>query len=461
MPPGPQSQDWGPSFISDSEKENQMLSKYLRTRERDGMVAVFHELQPRPVFVTCADWSAYTVGAIQYSDLETQLRDKGLVIDSFADDEVLFSTAESVLLQKLQHTTILYLMTAQGCNANCGYCPVQDIAKRFGASLLTVEAARAGIDLWGNHLEDVFDDNRDYYVIFYGGEPLLNKPVIADSLRYLEAQKKAGKLPSRVQYMVATNGLLIDDEFVRLCLEYKVAVAVGLDGDTRANDILKVDIAGQPTFLRITEAVKKLVQAGIPTHASCSVTPFNLDQVEGMSRLFRDLGVNKFGFNFLRGQKLVDLVGKDGVEAYYRQTSKAIIRHSRTQSEPGFEFQMEKKVLAYSQGDFFPLDCTCYGSQLVIQPDGQVSNCPFFKARLGDVQSLGSDFRIGNQPIVHEWRKRLPIYHESDAKALSGGGCAWGMVDQNLSPSVTDIGSRIFAEEVLDEFIWNTYRARS
>jgi radical SAM protein with 4Fe4S-binding SPASM domain len=122
---------------------------------------------------------------------------------------------------------------------------------------------------------------------------------------------------------------------------------------------------------------------------------------------------------------------------------------------------MEKKAMAYSRGDFFPLDCTCYGSQLVIQPDGQVSNCPFYKARLGDVRMLGADFRIGNQPVVQEWRRRLPIYHSSDAKALSGGGCAWGMVDQNLNPSVTDIGSRIFAEEVLDEFIWNTYRARS
>lgn len=461
MPPGPQSQDWGPYQILNSEEEYKMLSKYLRTRERDGMVAVFHELQPCPVYVTSTDWNAYALGALQMSGLEAELRERGLVIDNLSDDEASFSHAESVLLQKLQHTTILYLMTAQGCNANCGYCPVQDIAKRFGASLLTAKAAKAGIDLWGKHLEDVFDDNRDYYVIFYGGEPLLNKPVIAESLRYLEDQKTADKLPSRVQYMVATNGLLVDDEFVRLCLEYKVAVAVGLDGDPKANDALKVDIAGAPTFLRITEAVKKLVEAGIPTHASCSVTPFNLDQVEGMSRLFKNLGVKKFGFNFLRGQKLVDLVGQDGVESYYRQAAKAIIRHARTQVEPGFEFQMEKKALAYSRGDFFPLDCTCYGSQLVIQPDGQVSNCPFFKARLGDVQSLGADFRIGDQSIVHEWRKRLPIYHPSDAKALSGGGCAWGMVDQNLSPSVTDIGSRIFAEEVLDEFIWNTYQIRS
>lgn len=338
---------------------------------------------------------------------------------------------------------------------------MQDIAKRYGASLLTAEAARAGIELWRNHLEEVFDDNRDYFVIFYGGEPLLNKPVIAASLEYLEAQKATGKLPTRVQYMVATNGLLIDDAFVDLCLKYHVSVAVGLDGDASANDALKIDVEGRPTFDRIVRVIRQLVSAGVPTYASCSITPFNLDQVEEMSGLFRELGVKKFGFNFLRGQKLVELVGKSGVEEYYRQAAKAIIRHARVQVEPGFEFQMEKKALAYSRGDFFPLDCTCYGSQLVIQPDGQVSNCPFFKARLGDVQSLGTDFRIGNQPIVHEWRKRLPIYHEGDAKALSGGGCAWGMVDQNLSSSVTDIGSRIFAEEVLDEFIWNTYRARS
>jgi sulfatase maturation enzyme AslB (radical SAM superfamily) len=438
-----------------------MFSKYLRTRERDGMVAVFHELHPDPVYITADDWSAYCSGEILNNLLDSQLRERKLVISEMSDDDRAFATAESLVLGKLQHTTILYLMTAQGCNADCGYCPVQDIAKRYGASLLTVEAARAGIDLWQLHLEDVFDDNRDYYVIFYGGEPLLNKPVIEESLRYLESQKISGKLPKRVQYMVATNGLLIDDEFVRLCLEYRMSVAVGLDGDARANDALKIDIAGQPTFSRITEAVRKLVTAGISTHASCSITPFNFEQVEEMSDLFRNIGVRKFGFNFLRGQKLVELVGQDGVESYYRQASKAIIRHARVQSEPGFEFQMEKKALAYTRGDFFPLDCTCYGSQLVIQPDGQVSNCPFFKARLGDVQKLGTDFRIGDQSIVQEWRRRLPIYHSNDAKALSGGGCAWGMVDQNLNPSVTDIGSRIFSEEVLDEFIWNTYRVRS
>ncbi len=438
-----------------------MFSKYLRTRELDGMVAVFHELHPSPVYISTSDWCVYCSGGNLSDVHESQLREQKLVIDDEEVDTHSFAIAEAKLLGKLQHVTILYLMTAQGCNANCGYCPVQDIAKRYGASLLTVEAAKAGIDLWQHHLEDVFDDNRDYFVIFYGGEPLLNKPVIAASLQYLEAQKAAGKLPKRVQYMVATNGLLVDDSFVDLCLEYQMSVAVGLDGDAQVNDLLKVDVEGRPTFERISTVIQRLVAAGVSTYASCSITPFNLDQVEGMSELFRELGVKKFGFNFLRGQKLVELVGQDGVEGYYRQAAKAIIRHARAQVELGFEFQMEKKALAYLRGDFFPLDCTCYGSQLVIQPDGQVSNCPFHKVRLGDVQMLGSDFRIGNQPIVQDWRRRLPIYHSGDAKALSGGGCAWGMVDQNLNPSVTDVGSRIFAEEVLDEFIWNTDRVRS
>ena len=438
-----------------------MFSKYLRTRERDGVVAVFHELHPNPVYTSTAEWSTWCHGNNLGSLAEAQLRERKLIIEDQAEDEQSFAEAEARLLEKLQHVTILYLMTAQGCNANCGYCPVQDIAKRYGASLLSIEAAKAGIDLWQHHLEDVFDDNRDYFVIFYGGEPLLNKPVIESSLQYLEAQKAAGKLPKRVQYMVATNGLLVDDSFMDLCLRYKMSVAVGLDGDADANDALKVDVEGRPTYDRIVSVIKHLVAAGVPTYASCSVTPFNLDQAEGMSALFKELGVKKFGFNFLRGQKLVDLVGLDGVEKYYRQASQAIIRHARTQAESGFEFQMEKKAMAYSRGDFFPLDCTCYGSQLVIQPDGQVSNCPFYKARLGAVQTLGSEFRIGNQPIVQEWRRRLPIYHPSDAKALSGGGCAWGMVDQHLNPSVTYIGSLIFAEEVLNEFIWNTYRGRS
>lgn len=436
-----------------------MWSRYLRTREQNGTVAVFHELHPYPIYIAKQDWLAYQSGEAIPVTLKATLQQHYLIVDSVNMDDDQFLLAEQRLLQKLQHVVILYLMTAQGCNLNCGYCQVQNLAKKYGESLLSFESAKAGIDLWNNHIGEIYDQSRDYNVIFYGGEPLLNKSVIVQSLRYLDDLKSLGTLPQNVQYMTATNGINVDQDFVNLCLRHNMSVAVGLDGNASTNDALKVDLQGNPTFNKIISAIKLLTSSGVTTFASCSITPFNLDQIDQMSLFFKEIGVKKFGFNFLRGQKLVDLIGESNIEDYYHKASRAVIRNTKLQTEPRFEYQMEKKILVYKQGDFFPLDCTCYGSQLVIQPDGQISNCPFYKAQLGNVQTVGSDFRIKDQPIVHAWRKQLPLYHSGDAKALSGGGCTWGMIDRGLYPTTTDIGSLIFAEEVLDDFIWSNHES--
>jgi hypothetical protein len=86
-----------------------------------------------------------------------------------------------------------------------------------------------------------------------------------------------------------------------------------------------------------------------------------------------------------------------------------------------------------------------------------VSNCPFYKAQLGQIKDIGSDFRIWNQSIVKEWRKRHPLYHSGEAKAVSGGGCIWGSTDLKGDLLAVDDSSQIFSEEVLNELIWSRY----
>ena len=234
-------------------------------------------------------------------------------------------------------------------------------------------------------------------------------------------------------------------------------VAVGLDGPKSSNDVLKVDSSGAGTFDRIVATIRLLVQNNIRTFASVSITPFNIDQIAEYSEFFSKLGVEKFGFNFLKGRLLLELVGHSGLDSYYKRASWGVIENARRQSNPGFEYQMEKKQTAFDSKDFFPVDCTCYGNQLVIQPDGQISNCPFSKTWLGHVKVVGKDFRIWNQPVVKEWRKRLPLYHSGEAKAVCGGGCAWGSNELKGNPLAVDDSSRIFSEEVLNELIWSKY----
>jgi radical SAM protein with 4Fe4S-binding SPASM domain len=435
-----------------------MWSQYLCKRERNGIVAIFHELHPDPIYCSSEQWKKLNKEIADGTEIFIDdLKQRKLIVESSDDDRRDFDRVASGLENKLDQPTILYLMTAQGCNFECGYCPIPEMVIKHGSSLLTVNNALAGIELWQKHLEDVYDPSLQYFVIFYGGEPLLNKETIGTSLSYLRTKQEMDDLPSGINFMIATNGVLVDKETIVMCKEYKVMVAVGLDGPKEVNDTLRIDTDRNGTFDRTVDSIKKFVQNGIRTFVSTSITPFNIDQMSEYSSFFNNLGVEKFGFNFLKGRALLNLVGTNGMKDYYRKASRGVIENARKQNRPNFEYQMEKKRLAFDRKDFYPVDCTCYGNQLVIQPDGQVSNCPFYKPQLGYVKNISNDFRIWNQSIVKEWRKRLPLYHHGEAKAISGGGCAWSSIELKDDPSSTDDSSQIFSEEVLNELIWSRY----
>lgn len=436
-----------------------MLSQYLRTRKKDDVVAIFHELHPDPIYCSTDQWIKITKGVTKGMELLINgLKKRKLIIKDLEDDQYEFKKVVTNFEHKLNQPTILYLMTSQECNLKCKYCPVPETSEKHKDLSLSIEDAIAGIDLWQEHLSDVYDPDLQYFVIFYGGEPLLNKEVIRSSLDYLKMKKESNALPSNINFMIATNGILIDEEIISMCKKYEVMVTVGLDGPKDINDVFRIDDNGNGTFNRIITSIKLLVRNKIKTSVSVSITPSNIHKISQYSSFFSKLGIEKFGFNFLKGRLLIDLVGKDKLKDYYRLASRGIIENARNQELDNFEYQMEKKQTAFNNKDFYPVDCTCYGNQLVVQSNGQLSNCPFYEARLGYIGSVNKDFRIWDQPIVKDWRKKLPIYHSGEAKALDGGGCMWGSSELNNGLFTIDYLNQIFSEEVLDELIWSRYQ---
>lgn len=435
-----------------------MWSQYLSTRAKDGVVAIFHELHPEPVYCTLLEWNNLKEKGVGREDLIIDLMNKKLIIDNIVVDQHEFMEADKMLNEKFCQTTILYLMTAQGCNFGCGYCPIPGLAKKIGNNLLSTKDAIAGIDLWLEHIKESYRFDLEYYIIFYGGEPLLNKDVIKKSLENIDSMVSKKKMPDNINIMIATNGSLIDQGIIDLCQKYNISVAVGLDGTKEINDSLRIDTQGNGTYDFIVDAINSLIKNNIKTLASVSITPYNIDHLSEYSKFFVGLGVDKFGFNFLKGHLLEKLVGKNNLEEYYRKASRGIINNSKNQSRLDFEYQMEKKIAAYYEHKYFPVDCTCYGNQLVIQPDGQISNCPFYNAGFGLVQDIPDNFRIWKQPFVEKLKQRLPLYHPGSAKAINGGGCAWSCHELNGDVFSIDQLNTIFSEEVLNEFIWSSYK---
>ena len=83
-------------------------------------------------------------------------------------------------------------------------------------------------------------------VIFFGGEPLLMRELIARTVRHCrELEAETGQL---FHFKVTTNGLLLDEEFLTNPDTSEVFVALSHDGVREAHDMHRVDAAASGSF---------------------------------------------------------------------------------------------------------------------------------------------------------------------------------------------------------------------
>ena len=126
-------------------------------------------------------------------------------------------------------------------------------------------------------------------VTFFGGEPLLNLPV----LYYIAEHVHAAATPRgvRVALSIITNGLLLTPEVVDRLLPYGLrGVKVTLDGDKAAHDHMRPLRGGQGTFDKIVANLRAVA-------GKCSISiggNFNADNADSFPALLDFLARQEF-----------------------------------------------------------------------------------------------------------------------------------------------------------------------
>lgn len=115
------------------------------------------------------------------------------------------------------------LNLAHECNLACTYCFADKGQYRNlgGAGLMPPEVALKAIDFLATQ------EARSYEVGLFGGEPLLNRDVIADVVPYAFEKLQGLKM------VISTNGVNLDRSLAELLKEYKVHVQISCDGGPR------------------------------------------------------------------------------------------------------------------------------------------------------------------------------------------------------------------------------------
>jgi len=111
------------------------------------------------------------------------------------------------------------------------------ITQSRSSQIMKLATARRALDLLVQLLACSSEKLSDYYLIFYGGEPLLAQATLSRILPYLRQLQKLQKLPfQNLHLLLDTNGTLLSDKEIKLCQEYQIEVTLALDGPQLIHD---------------------------------------------------------------------------------------------------------------------------------------------------------------------------------------------------------------------------------
>jgi MoaA/NifB/PqqE/SkfB family radical SAM enzyme len=109
--------------------------------------------------------------------------------------------------------TFLTLVLTQNCNEGCSFCGIE----KTNISIKKEIARKAVLFFLQTHGEQKT-------IKFFGGEPLLEVSLLKDIVIY--ADHIARRLHKRINFVLATNGTLIDETIVKFCLKHEIEIVV-------------------------------------------------------------------------------------------------------------------------------------------------------------------------------------------------------------------------------------------
>ena len=174
-------------------------------------------------------------------------------------------------------TMILHL--AQDCNMACTYCYADEGLYGGPRKSMTAATAERALD----HLMATGDEK--VHVTFFGGEPLLNWPVLQRAVEVGEA--KAAACGKRISFSFTTNGSLLTEARVDWLAEHRVGVSVSLDGPDDLQDANRPFRGGAPSASVVRPKVEMLLarHKTRPVGARVTLTHGNADAI----RIFEHL----------------------------------------------------------------------------------------------------------------------------------------------------------------------------
>jgi MoaA/NifB/PqqE/SkfB family radical SAM enzyme len=183
-----------------------------------------------------------------------------------------------------KHSTNLFFHILTQCNLKCQHCYINP--EQHGENILSFSTIRA----W---MSQFAENSTKTNLILLGGEPTLHP----DLALIIKHAKNFGF----GSVTVDTNGYLFHDILSKVDPQEVDFFSFSLDGATRkTNDLIR----GNGAFDACLAGIEKTISRGFSASLIFTVSSLNINELENMAPLLKQLGIHKFFMQFigLRGK---------------------------------------------------------------------------------------------------------------------------------------------------------------
>jgi uncharacterized protein len=394
-----------------------------------------------------------TYAAFNRLDLQVAYgADREATISAVRNDKISLQTLQKEALEKKVDFRVLYLMLTDNCNFDCSYCYEKGMHKRGNMS---AELAEKAIRMMFYNLRS--RPNLPYFLHFYGGEPLLNFPVLKSATLFF--RKETARMMREAHVTVVTNGSLLTREIAKFLKDNQVIVCLSVDGRKAINDSERKAKNGSSTYESIVKAFRIARSVGLNPNISFTIGPHN------MKRLRKEIAfLNK---TFKPGRIVLNppvITSMEDLKLAREAFCNLVKLREYLWDQNDSDGNLPLFVKRFVQRELSWHHCQCHRHQLVVRSDGVVGPCLFLQNNSTyfntTVDTLSKSYTDGSPFEMFTRRLAVNIKKCSACPALMlcRGGCAANVINIGEDINSPDPLMCCFSKGLLEELIWSIYK---
>ncbi len=315
------------------------------------------------------------------------------------------------------------------CNLSCQYCyefGEDKVATPEGKpKFMDLDTAKASVDF----LLAQSSGRRGVHITFFGGETLMNFPLLKQVVTY--ANEQAAAQGRSVDFSLTTNATLLTPAIIEFLSENRIGVTVSMDGPADLHDKLRVFANGRGSYDIVEPRVRALIAGHRTRPITARVTLTNgvTDVVRIFRHLKQDLGFHEVGFAPVTTSPdrlyAIGDSGMDGVLEQFHALAGEYLQYALRGEMHGFS-NVSDTIAELYQGVNKSHPCGAGLGLMGVGPSGDIAPCHRFVD--SDAHSLGNIKTGIDRARQSDFLTRGNINSKYDchtcwARPLCAGGC--------------------------------------